>query len=124
MASWTYEDFLERISKAYCYYLKRENSVIAIGGTYPDNLYICLWLLVTEKASKYPMGLGRAVRMGIIKELAVYPECMQTVLALPDAASRTHSRFIDGFLNMISVGLYGDKQIYAGNRKELLECVM
>lgn len=123
MAGWTYEQFLERLNKAYCYYLKRNNKIIAIGGTYPDDLNICLWLLVTEKASKYPMALGRAVRTGIKKELAVYPECMQTVLALPDATSRMHHRFIYGFLNMTSIGLYYNIQIYAGNKKELLECV-
>lgn len=123
MAGWTYNAFLERLGSTYCYYLKRKNSVIAIGGTYPDDLNICLWLLVTEKASKYPMALGRAVRTGIKKELAVYPECMQTVLALPDATSRIHHRFICGFLDMTSIGLYYNIQIYAGNKKELLECV-
>lgn len=123
MKSWSYEQFLERLNKAYCYYLKRDNKIVAIGGSYPDDLNICLWLLVTKKASKYPMALGRAVRTGVKKELAVYPECMQTVLALPDATSRIHHRFICGFLDMTSIGLYYDIQIYAGNKKELLECV-
>lgn len=123
MKSWSYEQFLERLNKAYCYYLKRDNKIVAIGGSYPNDLNICLWLLVTKKASKYPMALGRAVRTGIKKELAVYPECMQTVLALPDATSRIHHRFIYGFLDMTSIGLYYNIQIYAGNKKELLECV-
>lgn len=60
MAGWTYEQFLERLRKAYCYYLKRNNKVIAIGGTYPDDLNICLWLLVTKQANKIPYNFNKS----------------------------------------------------------------
>lgn len=123
MSGWTYNAFLERLGSTYCYYLKRENSVIAIGGTYPDNLYICLWLLVTEKVSKYPMALGRAVRTGIKKELAVYPKDMCNVAALPDDVSTTHHEFIEKVFNMTHLGYIDTKRLYVSNKWELLECV-
>lgn len=123
MSGWTYNAFLERLGSTYCYYLKRENSVIAIGGTYPDNLYICLWLLVTEKVSKYPMALGRAVRAGIKKELAVYPKDMCNVAALPDDVSITHHEFIEKVFNMTHLGYIDTKRLYVSNKWELLECV-
>lgn len=123
MASWTYEQFLERLNKAYCYYLKRNNKVIAIGGTYPDDLNICLWLLVTKQANKYPLILIKAVRKGIMKELAVYPKCMQTVLAMPDSAAYRHRFFIERVLKMNWLGYENKKTVYMKDRQELLECV-
>lgn len=123
MAGWTYEKFLERLNKAYCYYLKRNNKVIAIGGTYPDDLNIYLWLLVTKQAGKYPLALIKAVRKGIMKELKVYPECMQTVFALPDGAAYGHRFFIERVLEMNWLGYEDTKAVYMKDRQELLECV-
>ena len=123
MAGWTYEQFLERLNKAYCYYLKRNNKVIAIGGTYPDDLNICLWLLVTEKAGKYPLALIKAVRKGIMKELKVYPKDMCNVAALPDDVSTTHHEFIEKVFNMTHLGNIDTKRLYVSNKWELLECV-
>lgn len=123
MASWTYEQFLERLNKAYCYYLKRGNKIIAIGGTYPNDLNICLWLLVTKQAGKYPLTLIKAVRKGIMKELKGYPECMQTVLALPDGAAFGHRFFIERVLEMNWLGYEDTKAVYMKDRQELLECV-
>ena len=123
MAGWTYEQFLERLNKAYCYYLKRNNKVIAIGGTYPDDLNICLWLLVTKQANKYPLTLTKAVRKGIMKELKVYPERMQTVLAMPDGAAFGHRFFIERVLEMNWLGYEDNKAVYMKDRQELLECV-
>lgn len=124
MAGWTYEQFLERLNKAYCYYLKRNNKVIAIGGTYPDDLNICLWLLVTKKVRKYPLTLIRAVRKGIKKQLKIYPKPFDTVLALPDDQSITHHRFIEKVLDMEFSGKYFEmKKVYKIDKQELLECV-
>ena len=67
MAAWTYEAFLERLSMMHNYYIKREEKVIAIGGTYPDYPYICLWLLVSKDVAKYPKVLIKAVRKVIKK---------------------------------------------------------
>ena len=120
MASWTYEQFLERLNKAYCYYLKRNNKVIAIGGTYPSDLNICLWLLVTKQANKYPLTLIKAVRKGIMKELKVYPERMQTVLAMPDGAAFGHRFFIERVLEMNWLGYEDNKAVYMKDRQELL----
>ena len=123
MAGWTYERFVERLNNAYCYYLKRDNRIIAIGGTYPDDLYICLWLLVTGKVNKYPLALIKAVRKGIMKELAVYPKDMCNVAALPDDVSTTHHEFIEKVFNMTHLGYIDTKRLYVSNKKELLECV-
>ena len=123
MAGWTYEQFLERLNKAYCYYLKRNNKIIAIGGTYPDDLIICLWLLVIEKTSKYPLTLIRAVRKGIKKELRAYPEPFDTVLAIPNSMAIDHNRFVERVLQMKVWGSAGDNLIWIKDKKELLECV-
>lgn len=120
MAGWTYEQFLERLNKAYCYYLKRNNKVIAIGGTYPDDLIICLWLLVTEKASKYPLALIKAVRKGIKKELKGYPNSFDTVLAIPNSMAVDHNRFIERVLGMRVTGYIEDNLIWIKDRQELL----
>ena len=123
MASWTYEQFLERLNKAYCYYLKRNNKVIAIGGTYPDDLNICLWLLVTKQAGKYPLALTKAVRKGIMKELKGYSKDFYTVLAMPDGTAYRHRFFIERVLEMNWLGYEDKKAVYMKNRQELLECV-
>lgn len=123
MAGWTYEQFLERLNKAYCYYLKRNNKVIAIGGTYPDDLNICLWLLVIEKTSKYPLTLIRAVRKGVKKELRAYPEPFDTVLAIPNSMAIDHNRFVERVLQMKVWGSAGDNLIWIKDKKGLLECV-
>lgn len=120
MAGWTYEQFLERLNKAYCYYLKRNNKVIAIGGTYPNDLNICLWLLVTEKASKYPLALIKAVRKGIKKELKGYPNSFDTVLAIPNSMAVDHNRFIERVLGMRVTGYIEDNLIWIKDRQELL----
>lgn len=123
MGSWTYEQFLERLKKAYCYYLKEKNKVIAIGGTYPDDLNICLWLLVTKKVSKYPMVLIKAVRKGIMKELKGYSKDFNTVLAIPDGAAYGHRFFIEKVLEMNLLRYEDMKAVYIKDRQELLECV-
>lgn len=123
MAGWTYEKFLERLNKAYCYYLKRNNKVIAIGGTYPDDLNICLWLLVTKQAGKYPKPLIKAVEKGITKELSIYPDSMSFVFALPDEVSETHNRFIERVLKMDFMGYSDIHRIYMKHKKELLRCI-
>lgn len=123
MAGWTYEQFLERLNKAFCYYLKRNNKVIAIGGTYPDDLNICLWLLVTKQVSKYPLTLIKAVRKGIMKELKGYPNSFEAVLAMPDGAAYGHRFFIERVLEMNWLGYEDTKAVYMKNRQELLECV-
>lgn len=123
MSGWTYNAFLERLGSSYCYYLKRKYRVIAIGGTYPDDLNICLWLLVTKQANKYPITLIKAVRKGIMKELAVYPKDMCNVAALPDDVSTTHHEFIEKVFNMTHLGYIDTKRLYVSNKWELLECV-
>lgn len=124
MASWTYETFLERLSTTYNYYIKREDKVIAIGGTYPNYPYICLWLLVTGDVVKYPNALIKAVRKAIKKELGLYPTAMDTVLALPDELATTHHKFLEKVLKMNFTGKYSEmKRIYMIERRELLKCV-
>lgn len=124
MASWTYEAFLERLSTSYNYYIKREDKVIAIGGTYPNYPYICLWLLVSNDIAKYPSVLIKAVRKVIKKELGLYPISMYTILALPDDQSITHHRFIEKVLGMEFSGKYFEmKKVYKTDKQELLECV-
>ena len=123
MASWTYEAFLERLNTTYTYYIKREEKVIAIGGTYPDYPYICLWLLVSKDIGKYPSVLIKAVRKVIKKELGVYPIAMYTVLALPHHQAKTHHKFLEKVLRMNFTGEYSDdKKIYMAEKRELLEC--
>ena len=124
MASWTYEAFLERLSTAYNYYIKRDDKVIAIGGTYPNYPYICLWLLVSNDIAKYPSVLIKAVRKVIKKELGLYPISMYTVLALPHKQAKTHHKFLEKVLKMNFTGEYSDdKKIYMAERRELWECV-
>lgn len=124
MEGWTYQQFFDRIKKSYDYYLRREGSIVAIGGTYPDGLNISLWLLVTDKARKYPLSLIRAVKKGIKKELKIYPEPFDTVLALPDDQSITHHRFIEKVFGMEFSGKYFEmKKVYKIDKQELLECV-
>lgn len=123
MAGWTYNAFLERLGSTYCYYLKRKNSVIAIGGTYPDDLNICLWLLVTKQAGKYPLTLIKAVRKGIMKELRVYPNIFKEVLAIPNSMAVDHNRFVERVLGMRVMGYIGDNLVWIKHRQELLECV-
>ncbi len=123
MKSWLYDDFLERLNKSHCYYLKRDNKVIAIGGSYPDDLNICLWLLVTDKACKYPKSLIKAVRKGIMKELNIYPDRMSFVFALPDEVSETHNRFIERILKMDFMGYNDIHRVYMKDKRELLECI-
>ena len=120
MAGWTYEQFLERLSKAYCYYLKRNNKIIAIGGTYPDDLNICLWLLVAKQVDKYPLTLIKAVRKGIMKELKGYPNSFETVLALPNSMAVDHNRFIERVLGMRVIGHIEDNLIWIKDRQEFL----
>lgn len=124
MASWTYEAFLERLSTTYSYYIKRDEKIVAIGGTYPDYPYICLWLLVSNDIAKYPKALIKAVRKVIKKELEVYSIAMHTVLALPDDQSITHHRFIEKVLGMEFSGKYFEmKKVYKTDKQELLsEC--
>ena len=123
MAGWSYDDFLERLNKSYCSYLKRDNKVIATGGSYPDDLNICLWLLVTDKAYKYPKSLIKAVRKGIMKELSIYPDCMSFVFALPDEVSETHNRFIERVLKMDFMCWSDIHRVYMKEKKELLQCI-
>lgn len=123
MAGWSYDDFLERLNKSYCYYLKRDNKVIATGGSYPDDLNICLWLLVTDKAYKYPKSLIKAVRKGIMKELSIYPDSMSFVFALPDEVSETHNRFIERVLKMDFMGYNDIHRVYMKDKRELLQCI-
>lgn len=123
MKSWSYDDFLERLNKACCYYLKRDNKVIATGGTYLSDLNICLWLLVTDKAYKYPKSLIKAVRKGIMKELSIYPDCMSFVFALPDEVSETHNRFIERVLKMDFMGYNDIHRVYMKDKSELLQCI-
>lgn len=124
MASWTYEAFLERLSTTYNYYIKRDDKVIAIGGTYPNYPYIYLWLLVTNDIVKYPKVLIKAIRKVIKKELGAYPLSMNTVLALPDEQAGTHHKFLEEVLKMNFTGKYSDtKRIYMIERNKLLERV-
>lgn len=124
MASWTYEAFLGRLRLIYAYYIKREEKIIAIGGTYPDYPYICLWLLVSNDIVKYPKVLIKAVREAIKRDLWGYMPGMDTVLALPDDQSITHHRFIEKVLSMKFTGKYSEmKRIYKIDKQELLECV-
>lgn len=124
MASWTYETFLERLSTTYGYYIKRDDKVIAIGGTYPDYPYICLWLLVTNDMIKYPSVLIKAVKKVIKKELEVYPIAMYTILALPHKQAKTHHKFLEKVLKMNFIWEHsGGKKIYVAGKQELLsEC--
>lgn len=124
MAAWTYEAFLERLSMMHNYYIKREEKVIAIGGTYPDYPYICLWLLVSKDVAKYPKVLIKAVRKVIKKELGAYPIAMYTVLALPHKQVKTHHKFLEKVLKMNFTGKHSDdKKIYMAEKRELLnEC--
>lgn len=124
MASWTYETFLERLSTTYSYYIKRDDKVIAIGGTYPNYPYICLWLLVSKDIVRYPKVLIKAVREAIKKELGVYLIAMHTVLALPHKQAKTHHKFLEKVLKMNFTGEHsGDKKVYVAEKRELLECV-
>lgn len=124
MASWTYEAFLERLSTTYSYYIKRDEKIVAIGGTYPDYPYICLWLLVSKNIIKYPKVLIKAVREAIKKELGAYLIAMHTVLALPHKQAKTHHKFLEKVLKMNFTGEYSDdKKIYIAEKRELLECV-
>lgn len=124
MASWTYETFLERLSTTYSYYIKRDDKVIAIGGTYPDYPYICLWLLVSKDVAKYPKALIKAVRKAIKKELGLYPPSVYAVLALPHNQAKTHHKFLEKVLKMNFTGEHSDnKKIYIAKKRELLECV-
>lgn len=124
MASWTYEAFLERLSTTYNYYIKRDDKVIAIGGTYPDYPYICLWLLVSKDIAKYPSVLIKAVRKVIKKELEVYQIAMSTVLALPHKQAKTHHKFLEKVLKMNFIWEHSDdKKAYVAEKQELLsEC--
>lgn len=124
MASWTYEAFLERLSTTYSYYIKRDEKIVAIGGTYPDYPYICLWLLVSNDIVKYPSVLIKAVRKVIKKELGAYLIAVHTVLALPHKQAKTHHKFLEKVLKMNFTGEYSDdKKIYIAEKRELLECV-
>ena len=124
MAAWTYEAFLGRLSMMHNYYIKRDEKVIAIGGTYSDYPYICLWLLVSKDIAKYPSVLIKAVRKVIKKELVSYRITMHTVLALPHHQAKTHHKFLEKVLKMNFTGEYSDdKKIYMTGKWELLECV-
>ena len=124
MASWTYQQFLERINKACCYYLKRNGKIIAIGGTYPDDARICLWLLVTRQASKYPLSLIKAVRKGIKKDLGIYPKnVFHNVIAMPNRLSINHCSFLEKVLDMAHLGVMDTYALYGTSQKELFECV-
>lgn len=124
MASWTYEAFLERLSTTYSYYIKRDEKIVAIGGTYPDYPYICLWLLVSKDIVRYPKVLIKAVREAIKKELGAYLIAMHTVLALPHKQAKTHHKFLEKVLKMNFTGEYSDdKKIYIAEKRELWECV-
>ena len=124
MASWTYEAFLERLSTTYSYYIKRDEKIVAIGGTYPNYPYICLWLLVSNDIAKYPSVLIKAVRKAIKKELGLYPLSMYTVLSLPHREAKTHHKFLEKVLKMNFTGEHSDdKKIYVAEKQELLsEC--